>query len=249
MISPMKKLGLREVMLQPRPFRDVIGGVQNKRRGSMRILIINPNSSREMTTTIDIVAKKYACPGTEITTVNPPDGPSYMANAYHSAIQTPKVLDILEKNKDSYDYFILACGSDPGLDACRVVVRNIIGIGEASIMTACTLAQKFSFLSTMKETAATAPERLRSLGIDVSRCASARPVGTSDEIVKKRKEMLDQYCRIGQKCIEDGAGALILSCAGMSDIKEYLEQYLKVPVIAGVISAIKIAEQFPGIPR
>ena len=216
----------------------------------MKILIINPNTSLEMTKTIDSTAKKYAFPGTEITTVNPPDGPSFIGNAYDSAIQTPKVIDILEKNKDSYDYFILACGHDPGLDACRVVVKNIIGMGEAAIMTACAVAKRFSFLSTTAESAAAVPDRLRSLGIDPGRFASARSVGTSDEIVKKRHEMFDVYCQVGQKCIkEDGASALIFSCAGMSDIKERLEQHLKVPVIAGVISALKIAEQFSGIPR
>ena len=60
--------------------------------------------------------------------------------------------------------------------------------------------------------------------------------------------MLEVYFQVGQKCIEDGAGALVLSCAGMSDIKEHLEQRLKVPVIAGVISALKIVEQFTGPP-
>lgn len=215
----------------------------------MKILIINPNTSVEMTRTIDSTAKKYASPGTEITTVNPPDGPAFMSNAYHSAIQTPKVLDILEKNKSNYDYFILACGLDPGLDACRVVVKNIIGMGEAAIMTACAAASRFSFLSSTAETAATVPARVRSLGIDPYRLASARPVGTSDEIIKKRKEMLDVYVRVGKQCIDDGAGALILSCAGMSDIKEYLERELKVPVIAGAIAALKIIEQFTGLSR
>ena len=215
----------------------------------MKILIINPNSSIEMTQTIDSEAKKYASPGTEITTVNPPDGPAFMSNDYHSAIQTPKVLEMLEKNKDKYDYFILACGLDPGLDACRVVTPNLIGMGEAAIMTACAIAKRFSVLSSTDETAAGVPARLRSLGLESWRCASARPVGTSDEVVKKRKELLGHYCELGRKCIADGAGALIMSCAGMSDIKEYLEQQLKVPVIAGVISAVKIAEQFSGIPR
>jgi len=215
----------------------------------MKILIINPNTSAEMTKTIDSEAKKRASLGTETTTLNPPDGPSFMSNAYHSAIQIPKVLDILEKNKSSYDYFIMACGLDPGLDACRVVVKNIIGMGEAAIMTACAVANRFSFLSSTEATAAAVPDKLRSLGIDQSRLASVRPLGTSDEVVKKRHEMLALYCQLGQKCIEDGAGAVILSCAGMSDIKEYLEQYLKIPVIAGVISAIKIIEQFSNISR
>ncbi len=61
----------------------------------MKILIINPNTSLEMTKTINSTAKKYALPRTEITTVNPPDGPSFIGNAYDAALQTPKVLDIL----------------------------------------------------------------------------------------------------------------------------------------------------------
>jgi len=214
----------------------------------VKILIINPNTSPEMTKTIDGAAKKYASPGTVITTVNPPDGPDYIAGAYDSAIQTPKVIAIIEKNRESYDYFILACGFDPGLDACRTVTKNVIGTGEAAIMTACAVAGRFSFLNTTVESATAVLDRLNSLGISPNRLASARAVGTSDEVVKQRHEMFDVYCQTGQKCIEeDGAGALILSCAGMSDIKERLEEKLKVPVIAGVISALKIIEQFAGL--
>ena len=152
----------------------------------MKILIINPNTSVEMSKTIDGTAKKYASAGTEITTVNPQDGPDFIANAYHIAIQTPKIVDLVEKNKTNYDYFIIACGYDPGLDGCRIVTKNVIGIGEAAIMTACAVAKRFSFLSSTGESAAAVPDKLRSLGIDPSRCASARPIGTSDEVVKKR---------------------------------------------------------------
>lgn len=214
----------------------------------MRILIINPNTSVEMLKTIDGTAKKYASPGTYVTTVNPKDGPDFIANAYDAALQVPKVLQLVEENKVNYDYFIIACGYDLGLEACRVVTKNVTGIGEAAIMTACTVAKRFSFLTPTEESAERMLEKLRSLGIDRGRCASARPVGTSDEIVKKRNEMFEVYCQVGQKCIKDGANAIILNCAGMSDIKEHLEQRLKVPVIAGVISAIKIAEQFSGKP-
>ena len=215
----------------------------------MKILIINPNTSVEMTETIDSTAKKYASPETEITTVSPPDGPTFIGNAYDAAVQAPKVVDLVEKNLMNYDYFIVACGSDPGLAACRVVTKNVIGIGEASIMTACAISKRFSFINSTVGSAAAVSERLHSLGINPSRLVSARAVGTSDEMVKKRHERFDVYCQVGQKCIEDGAEALIFSCAGMSDIKERLEQYLKVPVIAGVISAVKFAEQFSNIPH
>ncbi|MDP3879989.1 MAG: aspartate/glutamate racemase family protein [Dehalococcoidales bacterium] len=214
----------------------------------MRILIINPNTSTGMWKTIDGTAKRYALPDTEITTVNTADGPEFIANAADIAVQAPKVLHLVKQNLAEFDYFIIACGYDPGLEACRTVTGNVIGIGEAAILTACTVARRFSFLNSTEQSAAMVPDRLRSLGIDASRLASARAVGNSAEIVDKRNEMFEVYVETGQRCIdEDGAGALIFSCAGMSDIKERLEQRLKVPVIAGVISALRIAEQFSGV--
>ncbi len=214
----------------------------------MKILIINPNSSAEMTKTIDAVARQYAAPGTEITTVSLPNAPDFIASVRDAEEVAPQVVALVEKNRREYDYFIIACGYDPGLDACRASVRNVIGIGEAAILTACAVARRFSFLSSTEWSAAAVPDKLRSLGIAADRLASARPLGKGD-IVPRRHELFDVYCEVGQRCIDDGAGALILSCAGMSDIKEQLERRLKVPVIAGVISALKIAEQFAGAPH
>jgi allantoin racemase len=214
----------------------------------MRILIINPNTSVEMSETIDVTAKKFASNTTEITTVNPKDGPTLITNAYDLTLQATRVIDLVERNKASYDCFIIACGGDPGLEACRTITKNVLGIGETAFMTACAVAKSFSLLSTTKGAAASMPERLRSLGIDQSRCASVRVVGsgTSDEIVRKRQKMFNVYCQVGQQCVnEDGADALILSCAGMSDLGERLGKFLKTPVIIGVVSAVRIAEQLP----
>jgi len=211
----------------------------------MKILIINPNTSAVMTHTIETAASKYASVGTHVTTISPQDGPTFIADADDVALQAPRVIELVKDNKVNYDYFIIACGYDPGLEASRMITKNVIGMGEAAIMAACTVARRFSFLNTTAASAGAVLDRMHAIGIDKSRLASARPVGVSAEIVTRRHEMIDVYYQVGRKCIEeDGACALILSCAGMSDIKEQLEQYLKVPVIAGVVSAIKIAEEF-----
>lgn len=215
----------------------------------MKILIINPNTSEDMTNTIDGAAKKYAQPGTEITTVMPADGPDFLDTAYEQAIQIPKVLDIVKENKDKHDYFIIACGYDPGLDACRTITPNVIGIGEAAIMTACAVARKFSFLNSTPSSAAAVPDRLHALGIDPGRCASARPIGNDSSMVEKRHERFESYVKLGKKLIEDGAGAIVPTCAGMSDLKEDLEQRLGIPVIPGAVAAVKMAEQFWGISQ
>jgi allantoin racemase len=88
---------------------------------------------------------------------------------------------------------------------------------------------------------------LRGLGLDPKLCRSARFIGTDPStIVSKRHELRELYYQSGKKCIEeDGAEAIILNCAGVSDLKEYLEERLQVPIIAGTIAAVKIAEQMP----
>ena len=48
----------------------------------MKILIINPNSSHEMTKLIDRVAKSVASPGTEIETIDFPQAPALINNSY-----------------------------------------------------------------------------------------------------------------------------------------------------------------------
>lgn len=212
----------------------------------MKILLINPNTSRDMTETINRVAKKAASLKTDITTLNPDEGPEFLANSSLEALQVPKVIDLVERNRENYDAFIIACGGDPGLDSCRILAKNVIGSGEAAIMTACAVAKKFSFLNTMAGLSIL--DRLYTLGIDKARCASVRVLGNegSAEIVKKRHLMLEAYYKIGKKCIdEDGASALVLLCAGLCDVTNYLEERLGVPVISGVISAVKIAEQLP----
>jgi allantoin racemase len=214
----------------------------------LKILIINPNTSSEMSETIDKMARQVSSHGTEITTVNPEDGPAFIANAHQAALQATRVVDLVEKNRMNYDCFVIACGVDPGLEACRIVAKNVVGAGEAAIMTACAVAKRFSFLSPLKGGEASKRERLRLLGIDQTRCASVRVVGSGldDEIIRKRDERFDLYYEAGRRCVdEDGAGALVLTCAGMCDLEDRLEKLLKIPVFSGVESGVKIAEQLP----
>jgi len=215
----------------------------------MRILMINPNTSMEMTKTIDSTAKKYASPGTEITTVNPEEGPDHLSNLYDYAMQAPKVMELIEKNKEDYDFFVIACAADPGLEACRLITPYVIGIGEAAYLTACAVAKRFSVIYELKQGEPVIRERIRRFGIDQSRCVSVKVIGRGDgEIVKRRDEMFDSYYQAGKECVEeDGAGALVLSCAGMADLKERLEKQLKVPAFSGVESAVKIAEQLSAL--
>jgi allantoin racemase len=218
----------------------------------MRILIINPNTSQDFTQTIDATAKKHAANTTEIVTVNPEDGPDYLDTPAAQAMQIPKVIDIIRKNEKKYDAFVIACGADPGLEESRQVTPRVLGISQAAVMTACAIAPKFSFLNVVEWQKTLAADRMRRYDVEPSRCVSARCVGSGigNDIVVNRQNKRELWYEVGKQCIEqDGAAALILSCAGTSDLREFLEERLKVPIIAGAISAVKIAEQMPVVTK
>jgi allantoin racemase len=58
------------------------------------------------------------------------------------------------------------------------------------------------------------------------------------------------YRRVEDACRraldEDGADAIVLGCAGMAPLAERLAHTLGVPVIDGVVAAVKLAEALAG---
>src|SRR3972149_12020019 len=102
-----------------------------------RILLINPNTSETSTRNMQEVCKRISAPGTHADAVNPKVSNTFnipviqcWTDEYITAIETLRI--IREKARD-YDGIIIACFSDPGLDAARELVDiPILGIGETS---------------------------------------------------------------------------------------------------------------------
>ncbi len=88
----------------------------------MRILVINPNTSVEMTAGIDAIAKKYARADTEIETVCPKKGPRSIESAYEEDLVAEGVLErVIEGNEKKFDAIIIACYGDPHLHSAREI--------------------------------------------------------------------------------------------------------------------------------
>jgi len=74
---------------------------------------------------------------------------------------------------------IVGCFSDPALDACRETMRMpVIGPGQASVMLALQLGERFSILTPLETGAKRQWPRLRAQGVS-DRLASVRGVGVS----------------------------------------------------------------------
>jgi allantoin racemase len=209
----------------------------------MRIHVINPNTTASMTKKIGVAAKAAASPGVEVRAVNPDFGPRSIEGYFDEAFSVPGLLAEVAKAPDA-DAFVIACFDDTGLEAARCATEApVIGIGEAAFHMASLIAEKFSVVTTLARSIAPIERNLVKYGL-VGRCGRVR---ASNVTVLALEEPGSGARRIIAKEIvravaEDGAEAIVLGCAGMTDLARDLEKEAGVPVLDGVACAVSLAE-------
>jgi allantoin racemase len=63
----------------------------------MRLLVVNPNTTRSMTDKIGTAAKAVAAPGTEIIAINPESGPPSIEGYYDEVFAIPGLIAEMQK--------------------------------------------------------------------------------------------------------------------------------------------------------
>jgi allantoin racemase len=211
----------------------------------MKILVINPNTSEEMTAGIDAIAKKYARHDTQIETMHPKRGPRSIECAYEEDIVSEGVLEaVIEGNEKKFDAIIIACYGDPHLQSAREISDvPVYGIAESSMHMACLLGYKFSIVTVLERSRPIFEQLVRTVGLE-SKCASIRTTSVSVlEIAKDPAATMKVLTEAGRAAVrEDGAEVICLGCAGMAGLDKPMEQELNVPVLDGVVCSVKIAE-------
>ncbi len=211
----------------------------------MRILVINPNASERMSEVIRDQLLVVARADVELEVVNPAGAPPAVESALDEARAIPPTLELArEAERRGFHAVVIACFSDPGLDAAREASRlPVVGIQEASLHLAAQLAHRFSVLTTLGRRVAVRERAALLAGLE-RRLASCPVLDLPVlETVGDRERVLDLLIRVGRRAIEqDGAEALILGCAGLGDLAQPVQQALGVPVIDPNAAALKLAE-------
>ncbi|WOC15643.1 aspartate/glutamate racemase family protein [Pseudochrobactrum sp. MP213Fo] len=211
----------------------------------MRILLINPNSTQSMTEQAARSARNAALATTVIQATNPTDTPRSIEGHADEAMAVPSMLQIIRDGElQGFDAYVVACFDDPGLNAAREVAGGpVLGICQAAIQVAMTIATRFSIVTTLPRSVPIIENLVHDYGA-AHRCRRVRsidmPVLALEENPCHTEDMLVQ--EIERAKTEDQAEAIILGCAGMSELCERLEQRCGLPVIDGVSAAVKLAE-------
>jgi allantoin racemase len=209
----------------------------------MKIMVINPNTSQSMTNHLRQELERIKRPDTELTVVCAERGPETIESAYDEAYATPPTLDLVKKAREGYDAVILACFSDPGLEAAKEISEiPVIGIEESSLHIAAMLGAKFTIITPRKERipARTAHVHLRGLDYFLAsvRSLDLSVAETDAEPEKTKRRVLE----VAKQAVEDGAEVIILGCAGMAGYASEIESKLNIKVIDPSAVALKVAE-------
>lgn len=211
----------------------------------MKIMVINPNTSEEMTDHIRMELERIKRPETELTVVCPKTGPVSIESAYDEAYAIPPTLELVRQaDSEGYHAVILACFSDPGLSAAREIADTYVaGIQEVSLHVASMLGSKFTILTPLKE-------RIPHKENDVWRnklphnLASVRELGmTVSETDEKPELAKKRILEVSRQAVEeDGAEVIVLGCAGMVGYARAAAEELKIVVIDPTSVAFKYCE-------
>jgi Asp/Glu/hydantoin racemase len=205
------------------------------------ILVINPNSNTAVTDGLnDALASFTRFGGPEVECLTLAEGPFGIESQLDSdSVVMP--LTKLVTSRPDVGAFVIACYSDPGLDACRSVVpQPVFGIQESGVLTAMARADRFGVIAIAD---ASIPRHRRTMArmqvldrlaceiaLNMSVDESARGAGTFDRLIE-----------VGTSLKKQGAGAVILGCAGMARHRARLEAELGVPVIDPTQAAVAMA--------
>ena len=207
-----------------------------------RIMVINPNSNRVVTAGLAEALKPLMfADGPEIVCETLADGPFGIESQADADSVTMPLRRFVESDKASAA-FVIACYSDPGLHVCReATARPVLGIAECGVLTALTRAETFGVIAIAQRSIRRHLRYLRQMGV-TDRLAAERPLDMSVAETASGEDTLARMILVGRALRdEDGAGAIVMGCAGMARHRKALEDALGIPVIDPTQAAVTMA--------
>ncbi|MEM7683652.1 MAG: aspartate/glutamate racemase family protein [Pseudomonadota bacterium] len=209
---------------------------------SRPILVINPNSNADVTQGISDALEGFRfTEGPQIECLTLAEGPFGIESQLHSDSVILPLVKLVQSRPDAGG-IVIACYSDPGIDAVRSVATcPVFGIQESGTLMAMARGDRFGVIALSDRSIARHMRYLRRMQVidrlageraaDLTVAESASDGDTFETLVAAGRLLRDQ----------DDADAIILGCAGMARHRAALEAELGVPVIDPTQAAVAMA--------
>ncbi|MFN3402287.1 MAG: aspartate/glutamate racemase family protein [Ferrovibrio sp.] len=210
----------------------------------MHLLLLNANTSTDMTDRLVAAARDRVAAGTEISGLTGRFGAKVIATRASYAIAGHAAIDALAVQPVAADAIILACFGDPGLAALRELSAvPVIGMAEAACRHAAERVAKFSIVTGGRLWEQMLGEYVASLGLSASLASIRTLAANGGQIASDPAAAEAALLAACDTAIRrDGAELVILGGAGMVGMVERLSHRVAVPLIDGLTPALRAAE-------
>jgi Asp/Glu/hydantoin racemase len=218
----------------------------------MKLLLVNPNISSDVTAIMAAEARRSASPGTEIVAATAPFGALYIENRVEASIASHAVLAVLAEHAAGADAAIVSAFGDPGLAAARELLDiPVVGIAESAFLMAWTLGRRYAIVAMTRRLGTWFRECAIEHGLD-GRLVSVRALDVAVADIAKAKEQLRD--RLLEECLaavdQDAAEVVILGGGPIAGLAREIGDRIPVPALDGVSCAVRLAEALVGLaPR
>jgi allantoin racemase len=212
--------------------------------GTRTIMIVNPNTTAAMTDLVVEAARAVAGPGTELVGSTATSGVDSVESHVDEVWGALAVTEQVRRGeRDGVDGYVIACFGDTGVPAARETARGpVVGMTEAALFTAALLAARFTIVTLPPRTREQSRRVLRDTGL-AHRCTVRAIDVPVAAVAAGSAHLLSAVIAEARAAIDaEGAEALVLGCAGLSDLVAPLTAALDVPVIDGVAAAVPMVE-------
>lgn len=198
-----------------------------------RILVLNPNSSESVTRAIDrAMQSSDAARQCQFDVLTAADGPPGIVTQADYERATALVAGYLQRRAPEARAFVIACFSDPGVEAARTgFSKPVIGLGEAGIRAALLQGRRVGVVAVAD---ASIPRHLgywESLGL-AQHVAGERALNLRVDQSGDRELAFGPMCEAARRLRdEDGADVLLLGCAGMAELRGPLQETVGLAVV------------------
>ena len=216
-----------------------------------KIAVINPNLSEGFTRKVGDQARSIVGAKTDIIALNPQFGPASIEGYYDEAFASVGLLSVIRDLEAAPDHianpiggYVVACFDDTGVDAARCLTSApVLGLCEGALRMAAAVASRFAIVTPMPVSVRPLEHLVAKYGAAsqcVVRAAGVRTLDFEGDGADAAYQALKKQAKAS--LTEDRSEAIVLGCAGMTDIADRLKDELGVPVIDGVSAAVKMVE-------
>jgi allantoin racemase len=205
-----------------------------------RIVVVNPNSSIACSDGISAALAPFRLTGGPVfDVVTLHEGPSaiYDWRDWHSVVEP--LCRLIER--ESADAYVIACASDPGIEAARAMTRRpVLGVFRCAVAAAVARAERFGVIAIVDASKARHLAALRAMGLE-DRLAAEVALNVTMDTLLEPEAARTRLIEAARGCAAAGAGAVILGCTGMAHHRAAVEDAIGMPVIEPCQAAAAIA--------